>query len=197
MNYKIIILLIHLSFVSNITKSQGISVDYDIDIETSKDMFEVLGIENLKFKFPKELQQKKFKILVKEYFEGEMLSVDSGYYYDEFFENSTTLNVIMYKKTDTTENVNFKIPPMSETKGPFRLRFERNKYEWASLIDEKSEVKSKTEIPFLTYTYEPRVKNLPNYRIFCTLPKFSERCDEWYDLFSVKHSFVFILKFDE
>ncbi len=194
---KKILFAVAVVFLSNLLYAQKIEVDYDIDVEDVIEMFEAIGVENLKFKFPEELQEKRFRFIVKEYLKGELISSDTGNYLDDFNKSSTyILQAIMFKETDTTENVKFIFPPMYYNLGPYKLKYDRKRYGWASLIDSKTDLKDTLEIPFLTYTYEPTPKQDPNYRIFCALPQVSYDYKDRYKLFSVKHSYIFILKFD-
>lgn len=159
-------------------------------------MFKTLGVQSLKINIPKEFLNRKFRILVKEYWEGEVLSVDSGFLSDEFIEGSDLLTVIMYKENDSTERVRFIYPPIFASFGPYHLKFDRIRYGWASLISENSGTDLKNDIPFLTFTYEPTPKENPNYSVFCILPEMANQVDKWYSVLSVKHSYVFIFHFE-
>jgi hypothetical protein len=194
---KITSLIFMLAFIVSIANAQKITVDYDYDLETSKVMFDILGMKSYKFQIPKDFQQKRFRIITKEYYEGEMLSVDSGVILDEISEDATTLTFIGYKLSDTIEKANFYMPPNVLMTGPYQLKFDRLKYDWATLIDEQTIIESNIEIPFLTYTYQPIFKNMPNFAVFCQLPNFVDKYQSWHKMLNVKHFFIFILRFEE
>ena len=152
---KIALISLMVTLIINVSNAQKITFDSDLDLATSKAMFDILGIKSYKFQIPKEFQQKNFRIITKEYYEGEILSVDSGVILDEINEDATTLTFIGYKLSDTIEKANFYMPPNVLMTGPYQLKFDRLKYDWAILIDEETIIESNIEIPFLTYTYQP------------------------------------------
>jgi len=89
------------------------------------------------------------------------------------------------------------MPPNVLMNGPYQLKFERRKYDWATLINEETIIESNIEIPFLTYTYQPTFQNYPNFAVFCQLSTFIDKYQSWHKMLNVKHFFIFILRFKE
>ncbi len=190
------LLLLIVIFISSFSIAQKINVEYNIKDQDIKDILEVLGVQTLKFEFPKEVKGRSFKIIIKEYHEGDLISSSETLYFDRISKDDEGLKAIMHNKTDSTESLSLRSKFINANE-VFKLRYNRSKYDWTSLIDSDSEVDLNSEIPFLTFTYQPTTKDNPNHWIFCALPKLARDYKNWHSLVSVKHFFIFFIKFDE
>ena len=190
------ILLLASIVLASLLYGQKINVDYDLNNDDIKEMLSVMGIECFKFELPEDLQNRKLKVIVKEYHNGELIEVKDTTHIEDVYEDQASIKAIMCKKTDSTESILLRVPP-NAMHYDFSLKYDRDMYGWADLIDEGKDFETNAEIPFLTYTYAPTTADNPNYQVFCVLSQVATEYEKWHDLLNVKHFFVVILKFED
>ena len=198
-NYKTLkklLLFICVIVFSNTMMSQTIAEVQSIDLDDARDMFELLGINSFKYDFSEELKSKTFKIIIKEYSDGELVKEPIIFEFQNENENIETLKVLTEKITDTVEGVHFKIPNHIWTIKSLNLKYDRRDYKWVSLMSESSPIEFGKDTPFLTYTDSPKASNDPSINVFCVLPQLADQYVQWNKALSVRHFYIFFIRFE-
>ena len=184
-------------------KSQDIVFASDYDKSDLQDAFTLLGVSNFKYKMPANFKGFYFDLIIKEYYEGNEISLVSQAKRFETMrqvlqwkkENAEyTLKILSTKRNDTIETFNARMPGIGLRGRELKLKLPRHEYGWETLINEKTKLTADTETPILAFATQPSNDSRPNTAVYCELSTDGKNYKDWYNKYKLKHYYIICVK---